>query len=90
MLLGIVWLMRRPVRDDRDLMRRCMWAVAIMFLISPTKFPWYFIWLLPLLAVRPRWSLLALTALLPLYHLQYVAGDEEQDDQGNNNNKESA
>jgi len=39
--------------------------------LSPTQFPWYAIWMLPLLALRPRLSLLLLMVLLSLYHLRY-------------------
>jgi len=45
--------------------------VAVLFLISPTQFPWYFVWILPLLTLVPRASLLLLTAVLPLYYLKF-------------------
>jgi rSAM/selenodomain-associated transferase 2/rSAM/selenodomain-associated transferase 1 len=67
-----VWLVvltRRPITDDEDFVRRCLFAVGGMFLLSPTQFPWYYTWLLPLLAVTPSLPLLLYTALLPLYHL---------------------
>jgi len=46
-------------------------VTAVLFLLSPTQFPWYFLWLVPLLALRPIWSLLALTVTLPLYYLRF-------------------
>lgn len=48
-----------------------MSIVAAAFLLSPTQFPWYYLWFLPLLALAPRFSLLLLTALLPLYYLRF-------------------
>ena len=58
--------------------------MAALFLISPTQFPWYYTWLLPFLAVVPKFSLvlltlqlslyfslLLLTSLLPLYYLRF-------------------
>lgn len=54
-----------------DLFSKSLYIVAFAFLISPTQFPWYYTWLIPLLAIRPRFSLLLLTALLPLYYLRY-------------------
>ncbi len=69
-----VGLAVRPVRDGRDLIHRGVVVLAVMFLLSPTQFPWYFLWLLPLLAVRPRWSLVLYAVTLPLYHLQYDPG----------------
>jgi alpha-1,6-mannosyltransferase len=65
--LGI--LTRRPIAGDEDFVRRCLFAVGGLFLLSPTQFPWYYTWLLPFLAVTPSLPLLLYTALLPLYHL---------------------
>ena len=72
-LLG-VWLLillRRPLPDASAVVRICVLSVAAMFLLSPTQFPWYYAWLLPFLAIGPSRALLAYTALLPLYNLQY-------------------
>jgi hypothetical protein len=69
-----VWigaLARRESKDGHDLCERLLLAVAALFLLSPTQFPWYYIWMLPLLAIRPRASLLSLTVLLPLYYLRF-------------------
>lgn len=44
--------------------------VSALFLLSPTQFPWYWVWCLPFLAASPNLPLLAYTALLPLYELQ--------------------
>ena len=67
----VAWLVWRPVESGADLARRMLLAVAGLFLLSPTQFPWYAIWMLPLLALRPRLSLLLLMVLLSLYHLRY-------------------
>ncbi len=64
-------LTRREFVDGHDLCERCLLVVAALFLLSPTQFPWYYIWMLPLLAIRPRASLLSLTVLLPLYYLRF-------------------
>jgi len=66
-----LWLVRRPIRDDADLCRRCLYTIAAVFLLSPTQFPWYYLWLVPLLALRPMPSLLLLTPLLPVYYLRF-------------------
>ena len=65
------WLARNDITDGVDLCGRCMLGVAAIFLLSPAQFPWYFIWLIPFLAIRPRLSLLLLTVLLPLYYLRF-------------------
>jgi alpha-1,6-mannosyltransferase len=66
----LLWLARKPLRDGLDLCQRCLWVLAALFLLSPAQFPWYYVGLIPFLAVRPRLSLLLLTALLPLYYLR--------------------
>lgn len=72
LLLALIGtLARREATDGLDLCEKCLFVIAALFLLSPTQFPWYFIWMLPLLAIRPRASLLLLTALLPLYYLRF-------------------
>lgn len=68
-----VWiasLVRRPIKDGRDMLHRCLLVVAALFLLSPTQFPWYFVWLTPFLALTPNAAVLFYSALLPLYHLR--------------------
>jgi hypothetical protein len=40
-------------------------------LLSPSQFPWYLIWLQPLLCVRPERGWLLATALVPLYYVSF-------------------
>ncbi len=67
----VVWLCRVPAKDGRDMCERALWVIAGLFLVSPTQFPWYWLWLLPLLTVTPSFALLVLTATLPLYYLRF-------------------
>ena len=68
----ILWFIRRPFSDRADFYRKCLYTVAALFLLSPTQFPWYYIWVLALLALSPRKSLLfLLTPLLSLYYLRF-------------------
>jgi alpha-1,6-mannosyltransferase len=62
---------RKRVMGAQDLAGRCLFAVTALFLLSPTQFPWYYLWVLPFLVVEPRFSLMLLTALLPLYYLRF-------------------
>ncbi len=71
LLAWIAWLVRRDAAAPRDVARRFMWAVAALFLLSPTQFPWYYVWLVPFLAFELRVSLLLLTPLLPIYYLRF-------------------
>lgn len=49
--------------------------IAALIFLSPTGYPWYLIWLAPLLAMRPHPGLLTLVALAPLYWLRFSLGD---------------
>lgn len=62
---------RKKVKGPVDLCRRCLLVVTALFLLSPTQFPWYYLWVLPFLVIEPRFSLMLLTALLPLYYLRF-------------------
>ena len=66
-----LWVARDVPRDLSDLCGRALFVVAALFLLSPAQFPWYAVWLLPLLALRPVPALLLLTPLLALYPLRF-------------------
>ncbi len=68
--LWIIWQVWQPWKDGNDFGERALMILAALFLLSPTQFPWYYIMLIPFLTLRPRWSLLLLTVLLPLYYLR--------------------
>jgi len=51
--------------------RGLLWVTAALFLLSPTQFPWYFLWILPFLVLVPSRGLLTLTLMLPLYYLRF-------------------
>jgi alpha-1,6-mannosyltransferase len=67
------WLLAVGRESALTLWRQSLLIVAAVFLLSPTAFPWYFLWVVPWLAVDPRISLLALNCTLPLYYLTYYA-----------------
>ncbi len=54
-----------------ELIKRCLVVIVSLFLLSPTGYPWYIIWFIPLVVVQPNKALLFLTLLLPLYDLRY-------------------
>jgi hypothetical protein len=64
-------LLNKPMAGVQPI-RTCLWLTTLIFLLSPTEFPWYYTWLLPMLAVCPRPSLLLWSCTLGLYHLSYV------------------
>jgi hypothetical protein len=71
LLLVVALLLKRDDQEPLMIGRRFLYIVAALYLLSPTQFPWYSIWMLPFLAIQPRTSLLLLTALLPLYYLRF-------------------
>jgi hypothetical protein len=65
------WLVRKNESDPAVISRRFLFVIAALFMLSPTQFPWYYLWMVPFLAIVPRSSLLLLTALLPLYYARF-------------------
>lgn len=66
-----IWLNRHPAAGADELCTRFLVVIAMVFLLSPAQFPWYYTWLVPFLVVVPSPALLLLTALLPLYYLRF-------------------
>jgi alpha-1,6-mannosyltransferase len=63
-----VW---RPARSQDDLIKRATWLVAALVLLSPAQYPWYTVWLAPLLPLYPIAGFMLLPAALPLYELYF-------------------
>lgn len=73
-LLLAAWMLRlcwTRAKSGESLCDRIALFLAAALLVGPTFFPWYYAWMLPFLALRPRASLLILTAMLPLYYLKF-------------------
>jgi len=71
-VLGVLgWCLCRARRTEAGLFGSLLAVTATLFLFSPTQFPWYYLWVLPVLALRPMGSLLLLTVLLPIYYLRF-------------------
>ena len=66
-----LWQARQPIQSTQNLMQRAGLVVAGLVLLSPAQFPWYMIWMIPFLAFRPRWGLLAITITVPLYYVSF-------------------
>ncbi len=74
----IGWQCRSVPRMPVEWWDRSLLIVSAVFLLSPAGFPWYYLWVVPFLAIRPRPSLLLLNCLLPLYYLVfYYRGRDE-------------
>ena len=53
------------------LARKCATAIAALLVLSPTAFPWYFVWMLPLVCLFPSRAWLLLSLLTPLTYLNF-------------------
>jgi len=55
-------------------------TILMLCLLVPTGYPWYSLWLLPLLVIRPSWAAIMLTLTSGFYYLdfkiQLVTGNE--------------
>lgn len=67
-LIVLFW---KPAKNPKDLVVKFTLATASLFLLSPTQFPWYYLWIVPFLTLKPFWPLLLYCPLLPIYYLQY-------------------
>ncbi|MFC2094319.1 glycosyltransferase 87 family protein [Bacteroidota bacterium] len=65
-------ILRKSYQNNLQFFHKALLIVAVLYLISPTQFPWYYTWMVPLLAIRPKVSLLLYPLLLPLYQLKYL------------------
>jgi alpha-1,6-mannosyltransferase len=72
-LIIIAIILRKTYQNNYEFFNKALLIVAVLYLISPTQFPWYYTWMVPILAVRPKASLLFYPMLLPLYQLKYLA-----------------
>ncbi len=64
----VLWQCSRPAANAQAEADKWLIVAAAMFLLSPAQFPWYYLWVLPFLALRPVPGLLLLTVTLPFYY----------------------
>lgn len=75
--LAVVWLFFRKNRKD-DIPFNLLAITGLLFLLSPTQFPWYYTWVLPFVVFKPYLSFLLPTLLLPLYYTGYYLSPEHE------------
>ena len=59
------------IASPQDMLVRAGLVVAAVVLLAPAQYPWYALWLVPLLCFAPRAPLLLMTATLPLYYATF-------------------
>jgi hypothetical protein len=74
MFTTILLLVRKPSQNFQAMADKILVVIAVMFLISPTQFPWYYTWVILPLVFSPKFSLLMYSFLIPLYHLNFIGG----------------
>jgi len=72
-IILIAFILKRKPGNQTEFFSKALLMVAVLYLISPTQFPWYYSWMVPLLAIRPMVSLLLYPLLLPLYQIKYLS-----------------
>jgi len=71
-LITTYFIIRKVPQDQINFYKKALLIVAVLYFISPTQFPWYYTWIVPLLAIRPMVSLLLYPLMLPSYQLTYL------------------
>jgi hypothetical protein len=72
-IIIIAFILKRKPGNQTEFFSKALLIVAVLYLVSPTQFPWYYSWMVPLLAIRPMVSLLLYPLLLPLYQIKYLS-----------------
>lgn len=71
LLLAIVSLCWRPAPNGNIVAWRFFCVAAAIYLLSPSQFPWYFVWIAPFLCFYPVRGLLLAGALVPGHYLYF-------------------
>lgn len=59
------------IQDRTQIPGAALTVAAMLLLLSPTAYPWYYVWVLPFLCIVPVRGLILLGVLLPLYYLRF-------------------
>jgi hypothetical protein len=68
------WSVRGAIRNDTEMIRRAIIVIGACLLVVPTLFPWYVLWLLPLVLIykpKPSGAFIALSGSVALMYLYY-------------------
>ena len=59
------------IRDKAAIPTAALIVASALFLLNPTGYPWYYVWVLPFLCAVPVRGLLLLGVVLPFYYLRF-------------------
>lgn len=68
---------RYPIQNHNDFLRRALIIVATLIFVMPAIYPWYTLWMAPLLVLVPEVGLLILMATIPLYYTYFYFAARE-------------
>ena len=66
--VAVAWITRRPA----PVLRRALWLSGIVTILSPNVFPWYAVWIVPMLTVAASIPWLAFTATVGLAYTFFL------------------
>lgn len=70
-----LWAAFRGPDDACDLPMALLIPITALIFLSPTGYPWYLIWLAPLIAFHPYLGFGVIMATIPLYSVRFLFGD---------------
>ena len=71
------YLALKPRIDVENLPVVLMCLTLCLYLISPTGYPWYLLWVMPFFAFLPLYGLGLLTLTVALYYVRYALAERE-------------
>lgn len=74
-LAVLAWSVWTRPHSQAELIRRSVVVICACLLVTPTLFPWYVLWMLPLAVVqkeRPSYAVIALTGSVGMMYLFYI------------------
>ena len=69
--VAFAFILKNKAQDGRETVHQMFLLAASLYLLSPSQFPWYFVWIAPFLCIFPVRALLLAGALLPLHYLYF-------------------
>ncbi len=67
----------KPTNNATDFITRALVVIAALIFLSPAIYPWYTLWMAPLLALVPHLGLALLFATIPLYYSYFYFAARE-------------
>ncbi len=71
------YLSLKPRIDVENVPALLMCLSLCLYLISPTGYPWYLLWVMPFFAFLPLYGLGLLTLMVGLYYVRYALAERE-------------